>query len=288
MEKNNDFNMIEDIHTNLMLGEYFIYVSDAMNEKKINNYIDMCSYYNDVYVFQIDFLGEKRLVIKYNPPMEQRYDVRKLYNEGQKAYHEKDYEKSFDCFSKLLLIYDNPNGSVYSFIGLCYLKKRDKKNAINFLMVGSCLAKKEHKKYDYTDLVLSLKGYHNGESIKKTCRFKIADFNDSAIVLNEEEFLKIHEYILKSGLDVETACCKLELSLEETCLVKLSYAVKYYTQNNFEVGDRFFKSVERTPDKPKIVKKALEQIRHDKQFYCNRKKENEQIKILALKPNKTR
>ena len=155
-------------------------------------------------------------------------------------------------------------------------------------MVGSCLAKKEYKKFDYTDLVLSLKGYHNGESTKKTCRFKIDEFKKGDIVLNEEEFFKIHEYILKSDLDVETACYNLELSLEETNLVKLSYAVKYYAQNNFEIGDRFFKSVERTPDKSKIVKKALEQIRHDKKFYCNRKKDDGHIKILALKPNKTK
>ena len=94
-----------------------------------------------------------------------------------------------------------------------------------------------------------------------------------------ENFDEINEFICDSKLDVETACNKLNISREETDIIKLIYARKFYTQGNKEKGDLFLKVVEKTKNKSKLVQKILDEIRKNKKLY---KAKSSDQKVLSL------
>ena len=118
---------------------------------------------------------------------------------------------------------------------------------------------------------------------------KTEDFdNDVQNQYGIENLDEITSYILKSGLDVETACKELGMTDEQIDIIHLIYARKFYSQGDYEKGDQFLKTVEKSKNKTKFTLKLFEEVRSNKKFYINRVNKDSQKLVLTLQPKKTK
>ncbi len=267
-----------------LLDKKSIVLLKPMDSDKIDRIIELIENYPDMRAFVIAVGNKQQVVLKYKPTMDKYVDKKNLYDLGNKAYKEKNYDECIENYLQLLQYYDKPKSVVFSMLGLSYMKKQQIPLAIDYLTIATELSKKENAVFDFYDLIASLKGIMSKEDRKP--RFIMTendfDYNDNYGVDNFEE---INSYIIESGLDVETACEELGLSLEETDIIKLIYARQFYTQENYGKGDMFLKSVERSKNKTQNTKQLLEEVRKNKRFYKNRKNSNniEPVSKLLLK-----
>ena len=63
-------------------------------------------------------------------------------------------------------------------------------------------------------------------------------------ILGIENFDEVNDYIIKSGLDVESACIRINLSLEQIDIIKLIYARDYFIDGDYENGNKLLSEVE--------------------------------------------
>lgn len=113
-----------------------------------------------------------------------------------------------------------------------------------------------------------------------------ADYNDINDCYGIDNFDEINDFIIESGLDVESACQQLNLTPEQIDIINLIYAREFYMQGDFKRGDIFLKSVEQSKFKTKITIKILEEIKRKRKFYQNRQVEEPRKLVLSLKPKK--
>lgn len=160
--------------------------------------------------------------------------------------------------------------------------------AIDYLTIATDLSKKENVDFDFSDLIARLKGDIPEEDRKPRFRMtqKDFDYSDVCDYYGIDNFSKINSFIIESGLDVETACEQLGLSLEEVDIIKLIYAREFYTQGSYDKGDIFLKSVEKSKNKTKKTKKVFEEVRKNKRFFQNRKSNSNTELVLTLSPTK--
>ena len=55
-----------------------------------------------------------------------------FFNEGNKLYNDKDYQKAIDCYKKAVIQKENEACSYYN-AGVCFIKLKDYSNAITML-----------------------------------------------------------------------------------------------------------------------------------------------------------
>ena len=82
-----------------------------------------------------------------------------------------------------------------------------------------------------------------------------------------DDFKKISEYIISSGLDVESACQQLSMSQEQIDMIKLYYARELYRLGEINRGNLFLQTVERSKGKTSKVQNLLSEIRKNRFFY---------------------
>ena len=169
------------------------------------------------------------------------------------------------------------------------MKKGEKDTAIDYFTIATQLSNQEDGEFDFTELIEVLNGLIPIKYKKPYFKMKIEDFgNDLQNHYGIENLDEITLYILESGLDVETACQELGMTNEQIDTIRLIYARNFYSQGDYEKGDQFLKSVEKSKNKTKFTSKLLEEVRKNKRFYINRSGEKPQPLALALQPKKTK
>lgn len=108
------------------------------------------------------------------------------------------------------------------------------------------------------------------------------DYSDVNNFYGIENFDEINSFIASSGLDVESACQQMGMTPEQIDIIKLIYAREFYIQGNFEKGDLFLNSVEKSKNKTKITVKLFDEVRRNKRFYQNRQIEEPRQLALSL------
>ena len=168
-------------------------------------------------------------------------------------------------------------------IGLSYFKVRQKKLAIKYLTIAKSLANSEGIVFEYDNLLSTL--MHNDNNNQQDIKYK--EFKSDFIrdICGISNFPDINLFICESGLDVESACKQLNLSSDVIQIIKLIYAREYYKISNMKKGDLFIKSVEMSPFKNTKVKKLLEDVKKNKNFYRYQKDKDSFQLSLKLYPN---
>lgn len=204
------------------------------------------------------------------------------------AYREGNYDVCITEYLKLLQ-FGQPKAITYAKLGLAYMKKHDKDKAIDYLTVATELNKQEDGKLDFTELISNLNGSISPENKKPYFKMTTEEFgNDIENYYGIENVDEITSYILECGLDVESACKELGMTDEQIDTVRLIYAKKFYSQGDYEKGNQFLSSVEKSKNKTKFTSKLIEEIKRNKRFYINRTSENSQKLVLTLQPKKTK
>ena len=259
-----------------------------MNDSRIDRIFAMVENYPDMVAFVIGEENKQQVVLRYKPTINECVDAKNFITLGNQAYKERNYNECIADYLQVLQFFDNPKAFVYAKLGLAYMKNMQIPLAIDYLTIANDLAKKENVDLDFIDLIAQLKGDISKEDRKPRFRMTQEDFdyNDVSDNYGIDNFSEIDSFIIESGLDVETACEQLGLSLEEVDIIKLIYAREFYTQGSYDKGDTFLKSVERSKNKTEHTKKIFEEVRKNKRFYQNRKSDSDTELVLTLSPKK--
>ena len=154
--------------------------------------------------------------------------------------------------------------------------------AIDYLTVADYLYKKDNLDNDFTELLLRLKGEVSYEDSKTKTKFKIEEFIEPT---NEFDFDELNKYIIESGLDVETACKRRNMTAEQIDKIKLLYAKEYFKKDEIKLGETFLKSYCKSENKTKETISLFNEIVKNKKFYKSRTNDDLKILSLRLKPN---
>ena len=112
-----------------------------------------------------------------------------------------------------------------------------------------------------------------GLSITKTASFKKSQITISEpktpksrrkVTLPDFCMNELNDYILSTGMDVESACIELGMDEEKIQIIKLIYAREYYKLGNIKNGDIFIDSVESADENSERVLKILDYIKRNK------------------------
>lgn len=257
-----------------------------MNKERRAEIHQIVKTYRDVASFSIGDGDDRRIVLRYKPYIPEKINISKIIKDGNDFYAKGQYESALNEYKKLLQ-FGNPPTMTYAKMGLIYLKIARKDKAIDFLTVATKLSKERKETIDFSDFIYKLQGKISDEDIKPKVIMKEKDFkNDLVDNYGISCFQEIDNYVSVSNLDVETACRNINLDEENINLVKLIYAKKFYSQRNFDKGDEFINSVEKSENKNQKVIDALVQIKSNKKFYSYREKQEEKFLSLSLKPHK--
>lgn len=259
-----------------------------MDDARIDRIFDMVDEYPDMVAFVIGEGSEQQVVLRYKPIIEEFVDAKNIINYGNEAYKNGNYDDTIEAYLQLLQLFKEPQAITYSKLGLAYLKKNNIQSAIDYLTIATALAKKEKVDLDFSDLIFRLKFNIPKEESKPRFKMSQKDFNYGDInnFYGIENFDEINSYIVESGLDVESACQQLNMTPEQIDIIRLIYAREFYIQGNFEKGDLFLGSVEKSKNKTSETKKLFEEIRRNKRFYQNRQVEGTRNLVLSLVPRK--
>ena len=286
-DNSNEFSFIE-MKYNELIERKGILLLKAMDKFKINKILDEVKEYSDMDAFVIDNNNRQQIVLKYRPTIDETINIRNLINSGNDAYKSKNYNKCIECYLKLIHLLNAPKAFCYAKLGLAYMKNDNIPVAIEYLTVATALSKLEDMDYDFSELISGLKG--ETEKYDRKPKFKMNqddyDYSDINNYYGIENFDEINSYIIESGLDVESACKELNMSLEQIDIIKLIYAREFYIDKKFEKGDLFLNSVERSKNKTKFTKRLFNEIKTNRKYYQNRKVEDSRQLVLSLVPKK--
>lgn len=286
-KRDSEKNFIAKRHEELVERKGIILLK-PMDEVRINRIFDIVGEYPDMVAFVIGDGNKRQVVLRYKPINHEFVDTKSLLNFGNEAYKNGNYDDCIETFLQLLQFFNEPRAFNYAKLGLSYMKKFDISLAIDYLTIATALAKKENLDFDYSDLILKLKGEIEKDDIKP--RFKMIqddfDHGDVNKFYGIENFEEINSYIVDSGLDVESACQQMNLTPEQIDIIRLIYSREFYIQGNFDKGDLFLRSVEESKNKTNITKKLFYEIRKNKRFYQYRQVEKTRSLVLTLVPKK--
>ena len=289
-KNNNDINkelILEknflDAKYNQILNEQEIILLRPMDKNRRRLIHKLVLDYPYMKSFSIGSEDNRRIVLQYCLPEYQRINVKEITDLAKKAFINNDYNECIKQNKKLLQLKET-KAFVYARLGFAYSRKKNIEKAIEYLTIATEISKQEDNKYDFTDLISSMKGEITRKEVKPFFLMKESSFEDtlaSNFGLNNIE--EITEYINETGLDVESACHYFKLEGYKIDIVKLIYAIEYYKQGNYKKGDEFFKDVEQGKNKNKIVINLLSNIRKNKKFYIYREKGKSLNLSLSLK-----
>lgn len=278
---------IENKHKLLLNGEGIVLLNPMNNERR-NRIHEIVKNYSDMASFSIGEGKNRQIVLRYKPFIDEYIDISHLIHRANLAYREGNYDVCITEYLKLLQ-FGQPKAITYAKLGLAYMKKHDKDKAIDYLTVATELNKQEDGKLDFTELISNLNGSISPENKKPYFKMTTEEFgNDIENYYGIENVDEITSYILECGLDVESACKELGMTDEQIDTVRLIYAKKFYSQGDYEKGNQFLSSVEKSKNKTKFTSKLIEEIKRNKRFYINRTSENSQKLVLTLQPKKTK
>lgn len=276
---------IEKKHELLLNGQGMVLLK-PMNRERRKRIHEMVKEYSDMVSFSIGEKENRQIVLRYKVFVNGYVDIKNLIRLGNLAYNNGNYDECIQNYLQLLQ-FGIPKAIVYAKLGLAYMKKGNKELAIDYLTIATYMSKQEKGDFDFTELIADLKGLISEGDKKPRFRMTVKEFeNDTESYYGIENFDEITSYILECNLDVESACKQLGMDEEQIDTVKLIYAREYYSQGDYEKGDQFLKSVEKSKTKTKLTLKLLSEIRRNKIFYINRANGTHRRLVLSLQPKK--
>lgn len=274
---------IENKYQQLVSGPGIILLKpmDSNRRKRIHQLVKE---YPDMVSFSINSGFKRRIVLCYHPYINEYINIGELFSMGNSFYREKDYDSCIECYTKLLQ-FGKSSANVYAKLGLAYMKKMNIDVAIDFLTVATEISKTEDCKFDFFDLIFSLK---EGDSLfKEKPKFymNLEEFNDNSSygIDNIDELSLL---IYECGFDLKSACKELGYDEDQINIVKLICAKEHYYQGNYDNGDRILKEVECSKNKSKFVISLFDEIRKNRKFYIHRSSETVPRLCLTKNPNK--
>lgn len=240
---------------------------------RIPDLSEVTQHFPDIKPFYIGEGEEERIVLQYiaDIPKFNSYQYRTV---ADKAFARREYDKTIELYTAILSL-KKPMPHVYARLGLSYLYTGDFYKAIDFLIVATELSKRRKKgKYDFTNLISKLlrkKDEELEEDKKPAVSMQGIDFrNDLEDDYGIEKIKDIAILINFQGMTIEEACRALNVNDEDKNIVMLFIAKESYAKEDYDLGDRILKRVEKMPNKTSRVKQLLEEIRSKKLFYKNR------------------
>lgn len=235
----------------------------------------------DVVSFEIGKDRTRQIVLRFKPYTNEEIDVVQLSEEGKKAYEMGDYNTCIDK-DRQVLEYGEPSASVYGKLGLAYMKKWNKKRAIEYFTVATYLSKEEQSDNDFSELIEKLKGIENFEDKKPRVKMEESDFCNDIDDYYGIECIDEISNLLHLGFSLDEACSQLNLNEEQHQLVSLICAKECYAIENYSLGDKYIKKVEKSKNKGKNINHLMYKLKKNKKFYKNRTSSEEQKKLVLI------
>ena len=242
----------------VLVEEKGIVVLKPMKQEEINLVAKIINKYGDITYFNIIYNDTKRLVLKYQGN-DKQIDIQEKFLEASQAYQNKDYLKAINLYRKILPF--SKDKTIFRRLGTLYMMTNQNKLALDYLTVAFALEKNKQEKKKYKELILNLT---KKDSIKSSNN---EDYNSCSDI----DFEIVNDYILKTGLDVESACQELNMSSYQTNTIKLYFAREFFIQKFPAKGEEFLKSFAASKDKSNQGKKMYAKILKNKRVYNNRK-----------------
>ena len=104
-----------------------------------------------VTTFNVEDNGQIRLVVRYKEEVN-NVDIKKLINDGEEAYKNKNYKKCIECYSILLKV-GTPKECVYTKIGLSYFKLGQLEKGLDYIIIANSMLKRDNSSWEYDDLI---------------------------------------------------------------------------------------------------------------------------------------
>ncbi len=281
-----DIAFVEEKH-NELVKNHGIMRLEPMGGKQRKVIHFLVRQYDDMTSFSIDERENKHIVLRYCVPKNE-VDYKTLIHLGKNAYFAGDYEGCLKYFGEILEESDFPRDFIYFRMGMCYQKLGDLEKAIDYLIVAQEVAKKFYKEnvYDYSKLITRLQRVLDTKTKGKNTRatFTEDEYKEPVEPIDKDRLYEIANFAVSNNLNIEDACEKLNMSLEERDIAKLLCAIEYYKQGDTNMGDLYYNTVTKTKNKTENVKRLLKQINERKRFYQN---DNDSSKRLVyIKPGK--
>lgn len=252
---------------------------------RIRKYIHECvDKLPNITSFSFGFGNNRSIIIRY-VCKDENINVKEQINLGNHAFSNQDYIACIEIFKKLLTTANLTNSFIYAKVGLSYMALGDKDEALDYLKIANILNIEQNKKYNLDGLIKEIcnkyanSGYRYMEE-KNEVEMNLEDFIDNNTNYGIENLNEVAIFILENKMDFKEAKEKFDLSSEEINIIKLIFARDYYTKEYYDMGDKYFREVEKNKDKTKRVNKLLSEIKRDRNFYKNRN--NGKTLVLGL------
>ena len=230
---------------------------------------------------QLFIFDDKKLVIINKNDKKEKINSYELYNKSRDDYYNKNYE---ECINKLSMIMKNDKikVNICGKLGLCYMMLKKYNVAIDYLTFATYLNENNNPKYDYSDLIFDLQ--NNIVSNDKKTKFKMLEDEFYDDMNNYFNITQINDIILSvnNGTTIEEACKLMGLTEEQINLVYLIYARECYFYSDYYNGDKYIKYVQKKENRTDYVNSVLNMLIVNKYYYKNRKRNENNIKILKL------
>lgn len=249
-----------------LLEKKGIIILSPFTKDKTKKILDITKEKHNVKAFTVLIDGKMRIILKYHETLDEDIHKSQIIKDAKEAYKRQDYNS---CIEKNLLLlhhFDVPKAYIFGMIGLSYLKKKKVKLAKEYLTVADALSKQGNEKLDYSQVLSFLNGEIHHDDLKTRVYFNEEEFEfdylDSTFGI--DNFNELNDYILSTGMDVESACIELGMDEEKIQIIKLIYAREYYKLGNIKNGDIFIDSVESADENSERVLKILDYIKRNK------------------------
>lgn len=248
-----------------------ISITKSMKKEKRDKILDEIKELDDISAIEIGALEPKRIVFIYTPRKKDSVEIGPIVKEANKLYGESSYKKALQKYIEILET-GKPVTITFARIGLCYMKINSVKKAIEYFTVATELSQKLGEDFDFTELIMKLKGLPVDENseVKFRAKVNLSDFdNDIDSFYGIDDIEKITE-LVRNGLTVEEIGDRFYLTLEQIDIVKLIFARECYIVGNFVMGDSYLKMVERSKNKTDFVISLMTNIVKNKKFFMHR------------------
>ena len=274
---------IDKMHSKIVAHKNAM-ILDKMSEKEKNRILDLIKKYDDIIAICIEVYGMYYVVLKYKENMNIYVNHGEVLELAIDAYQKKNYKLCVNLLLPIFNDYNKLNLKYCLYLGLAYLNLKKLDIAIEYLRIVTLLSKKYNYKYDFSDLINSLKPFKSIYEEKPIVRGWLVNnksFNNDEYY-GVANFLEINDYIVNSNLDIVSACLELGFDKEKILLILLVYAREFYLQGWYNEGDQILKMVERSENKSTKILKVIDEIRRNKLLYQYRNLEEHQFLNLNL------
>ena len=259
-----------------------------MNSERRKKIHEIIKNHPNIVSFSIGEEKERRVVLRYVEKQTEYIDYKELTRKSCELNRRGKYDESIAICLQLLQ-YGNPNAILYSNLGIAYMKKFELDIAVDYLTIATYMSncKKGTGKFNYTELIQRLKSAIDPECDKPDFKMNASEFkSDLDNYYGINNIAEITEYIIKTKVDVESACLHFGMNKIQTDIIYLIYAREYYSQSLYDKGDEFLREFERSKNKTDSTIKIYDEIRKNRKFYFNREKNKSYCLTLTMQPKK--